>query len=66
VTSPPFQDPARLGLVSLGGYHIAGQAEAERMITPWFPWLEMVCICAGVSGFAILGAMWIGPPGIPL
>ena len=26
------------------------------MITPWFPWLEMVCICAGVSRFAILGA----------
>jgi hypothetical protein len=36
------------------------------MIIPWFPWLEMVCICAGVSGFAILGGVWLGPLGIPL
>ena len=36
------------------------------MIIPWFPWLEMLCICAGVSGFAILGGVWLGPLGIPL
>jgi hypothetical protein len=45
---------------SIGGF------ETPTMIIPWFPWLEMLCICAGISGFAILGGLWLGPLGIPL
>ncbi len=34
------------------------------MIIPWFPWLERLSIAAGVSGFAILGAVRFGPLGL--
>ncbi len=34
------------------------------MIIPWFPWLERLSIAAGVSGFAILGAVRLGPLGL--
>jgi hypothetical protein len=36
------------------------------MIIPWFPWLERLSIAAGVSGFAILGAVKLGALGLPL
>lgn len=36
------------------------------MIIPWFPWLERLSIAAGVSGFAILGALWLGSVGLLL
>jgi hypothetical protein len=36
------------------------------MIIPWFPWLQRLSIAAGISGFAILGATWLGPLGLPL
>ena len=36
----------------------------HSMIIPWFPWLERLSIAAGVSGFAILGAVRFGPLGL--
>ena len=36
------------------------------MIIPWFPWLERLSIAAGVSGFALLGFVNYGPPGLAL
>jgi hypothetical protein len=36
------------------------------VIIPWFPWLERLSIAAGVSGFAILGGMRLGPVGLLL
>ena len=38
----------------------------QSMIIPWFPWLERLSIAAGVSGFAILGAVKLGALGLPL
>jgi hypothetical protein len=32
----------------------------------WFQAVETVMTAAGVAGFAILGALWIGPLGMPL
>jgi hypothetical protein len=36
------------------------------MIIPWFPWLERLSIAAGVSGFALLGFVNYGAPGLAL
>jgi hypothetical protein len=36
------------------------------MIIPSFPWLERLSIAAGVSGFALLGFVNYGAPGLAL